>query len=118
MSTRKPMEYTIQQKNHQKRKDARGKGLVVIVVPLPISVEWEKGTVTQTLPVREALSVVQTTAKTSGLGHPPLMTAVSREKDARGKGLMVTVVPLPISVELVKGTVTQILPVMEALSVV
>ena len=78
MSTRKPMEYTIQQKNHQKRKDARGKGLVVIVVPLPISVEWEKGTVTQTLPVREALFVVQTTAKTSGLGHPPLMTAVSR----------------------------------------
>ena len=46
------------------------------------------------------------------------MTAVSREKDARGKGLMVTVVPLPISVEWEKGTVTQILPVREALSVV
>ena len=55
-----------------------GKMLVVIVVPLSMTVELEKGTVTRTLPVKEALFVVLTTAETSGLEHPPLMTAVSR----------------------------------------
>ena len=47
-----------------------------LVVPLPISVQWEKGTVTQTLTVREALYVVETTAKTSGLGQTNGPTAV------------------------------------------
>ena len=47
-----------------------------LVVPVAIGVEWEEGTVTETLTVKEALSVVKTTVEDSGLGHYGMMTAV------------------------------------------